>query len=495
MSLEEKYRLTFELSPVGLLLVGPQGHIRLVNDNLAGMFEYAGDELIGQPIECLLPTAQRKGHPLLRLAYLEHPAKRQMGQGRDLQGQTRTGRLISLELGLNPIPFDGDTWTLVTAIDASARIRDEALLRATLNAAASAMVMVRIDGTIASLNRAAVDLFGYDESELLGSSVEILLPQDLRKVHQIYVQGFFESGSVRSMGTGNPLYARKKSGDQFRIEAALTPVDLEDENLVLATIVDLSERLATERALADKQAADAQARRLASMNDDLTRFAYSASHDLKSPLSTMTGILRLCLTDLETGDTEEVKENINKLIDLSESSAEKIESLLNHAQIGYDDIVATNINLGAIAQRLWASIIQGIPSSPQLHVSIEHDADFVSDKNSIEVILENLLSNALRFRATRGDGSWVRIETQQQRDRILISVEDNGLGVPDGSHEAVFDMFKKLDKRSGHGIGLAIVRRQIEELGGTIHCFSNRHEGTTFEMQLPMNRDQNESYK
>lgn len=492
MSLEEKYRLAFELSPVALLLVEPQGKIRLVNDILARLFEYASDELIGQPIECLLPSTHRKSHPSLRKTYLEYPARRQMGQGRDLQGQTRTGRLISLELGLYPIPFDGYTWTLVTVIDASARIRDEALLRATLDAAASAMVMVRSDGTIASLNRAAVDLFGYDESELLGSNVEILLPHDLREVHQIYLQSFFETGSVRSMGTGKPLYARKKSGDQFRIEAALTPVELEDEKLVLATIVDLSERLAAERALAEKQAADAHARHLTSMNDDLTRYAYSASHDLKAPLSTITGVLRLCLSDLEAGDTEEVIQNINKLIGLAETSSEKVEALLRHAQIGYNDVVTTEIDLNGIAQRLWTGITLGNTLPPQLHVSIKHDAAFFSDETAIEMILENLLSNAFRFRAVRGHESWVRITTRQQREWIDVNVEDNGSGVPEGNHEAVFDMFKKLDKRSGHGIGLAIVRRQIEQLGGSIRCVANPYEGTTFEMRLPMNQSKNE---
>ena len=167
--LVERYRQAFALSPVPVLLASPDGRIRLVNDELATMFGYVASDLAGEPVERLLPEEHRAQHPMLRAAYQKLPARRRMGQGRDLEGLTRSGRRIPLELGLSPVEVDGEVWTLVTAVDTSARKRDDALARATLDAAASAMVMVDGTGSIVSVNPAALALFGYDEAELVAS--------------------------------------------------------------------------------------------------------------------------------------------------------------------------------------------------------------------------------------------------------------------------------------------------------------------------------------
>lgn len=153
--------MMFDLSPMALLLASPDGRIRLVNAEFARLFEYGSDDLVVQHVECLLPTELQLQHPKLREAYQKSPAKRSMGEGRDLNGMTSTGRLLPLELGLHPVETEeGGTWTLVTAIDTSMRVRGEAMVRATLDSAASAMVMVSRDGRIVSVNKAALDLFG-----------------------------------------------------------------------------------------------------------------------------------------------------------------------------------------------------------------------------------------------------------------------------------------------------------------------------------------------
>lgn len=288
------------------------------------------------------------------------------------------------------------------------------------------------------------------------------------------------------MGVGAQLYGRRKNGDQIRIEAALTPVELADEKMVLATIVDLSERLATERAVAAKDAAEAQVDRLILMNDELIQFAYSASHDLKAPLTTITGVLRLCLEDLKSGDNDEVEANLSKLVSLAATSAEKVESVLKLARVGHDEAPASEIDLEAMTKRLWGKITLADPSPPCIEVNVELDAAFASVPRVLEFIVENLLSIAYQYRDFDKTENWVRVTARQEREWVSITVSDNGVGIPKCDRDAVFRMFRKLSERSGHGLGLAIVRRRIYHLGGSIKCSGNLGEGTEFEMRLPI---------
>lgn len=480
-----RYRLAFDLSPVPLLLVDSGGVIQLANRELEEMFGYGPEVLIGQPVECLLPQNLRQKHPELRAAFGQFPSKRRMGQGRDLDGETRDGRLLPLELGLQPVTEGDETWALVTAVDTSTRRETEAVARATLEAAASAMIMVDRAGLIVSVNRAGCDLFGYAEDALIGQPVEMLLPPDLRDKHRVYRTSFFEVGTPRAMAGGAQLYGRHKNGTDFRLEAALTPVEIGNRRLVLATIVDLSERLAAERAIAGQQAAEAQASRLARLNDELTRFAYSASHDLKAPLSTITGMLRLCIEDISLGETAEAVANMQKLIELSERSAHKVEGMLRLARIGNEVDEMAIIDLRAIATEAWQAATLHEAAPPTFEIAEDHSGDVLSHPQALETILENLLSNALKFRDPT-KASWVRLSTRQDREWIEIEVADNGVGFPNDRAEEIFGMFRTLSSKPGDGLGLAIVRRFVDILGGKINCFGEDGVGASFTIRLPM---------
>ncbi|MFK7830257.1 MAG: PAS domain S-box protein [Congregibacter sp.] len=487
MTLLEKYRLSFDLSTVAQLLVSPDGDIQLTNRASEEMFEYPAGFLIGQPVECLLPETLRHSHPALRDAYRQLPTKRQMGQGRDLEGVTRTGRRVPLELGLEPVEEDGVRWVLVTAIDTTERQEGQALVRATLEAAASAIIMVSQDGSIISANKAANVLFGYAQEELVGQSIEILVPQDIRQRHSVFRASFFSASDQRSMGAGQSLYGCHKNGTEFRLEAALTPVEVSGRKLVLATIVDLSERLAAERALAGKRAAEAQSERLARLNDALNQFAYSVSHDLKAPMATIQGMLGLCLADLADGNTEELAANLQTLKDLSARSAEKVESVLKLARLGHESTEFEPVDLTQIARRLWREITLHETAPPRFEVNVALSAPFVSSTEAIQIILENLLSNAVKYRDHAKVDNWVQISARQDRGAVEITVADNGIGLANTEAEAIFDMFKRLTNRPGDGLGLAIVKRHVQALGGDVAVLSSLGVSTSFTIHLPQN--------
>lgn len=488
MDVLEDYKLLLRLAPVPMMLVGPGGYIRLANRHMAGVFEYERDALEGQTVESLLPPNLRADHPELRHAFSQSPRSRRMGKGRDLEGYTRSGKLVPLELALEPIQIDGQSWVIVTATDISDRKRQEAIATRTFEAAGSAMIMVDADGHILTVNEATCRQFGYAKEDLVGQSIEMLIPVDKRLTHSRHRNQYFVTGGPREMGQGQPLHGLHKNGHEFQVEAALTPIEIDGQKMVLATIVDLSERLIAERAMAAQRAAESQAEELRQVNESLTRFAYAASHDLKAPFVSITGMLDLCIEDVQNGDTDMATENMQRLVDLSRRNAKKIEGLLRLAKEGSSLDNSEPVDIGKTVNSLWQEISLLDPDRVQLGVSSSGKPIFITDKQAITSILENLLTNAWRYHDDSKEKPWVHVDINGDREWQNIVVSDNGIGIPKGEAKNVFTMFTKLSQRSGDGIGLSIVHRRVRELGGEIDCSSQIGQGTRFNIRLPVPR-------
>lgn len=276
----------------------------MANDGFLALFEYTSEDLIGKNVEILVPEDTRDHHPELRKAFHRVPSKRSMGAGRDLFGVTKYKKIIPLELGIQSVPDGDQQLAMISAIDIKQRKVNEMRVQQAMDAAASAMVMVDQRGTIVFVNRAASVLFGYEERELVGQRVEIIVPEEFRRAHLVYTNGFMSASRSRAMGADRNVYARRNDGTPFPVEITLNPVDSTEGEMVMSTITDLSERVAAAEALAEKNKA------LETLNVELSHFAYSASHDLKAPLSSITGLIALCIEDLNKGDTDELQRNM-----------------------------------------------------------------------------------------------------------------------------------------------------------------------------------------
>lgn len=484
-TLAERYADVFALAPLPLVLVSPDGLIELANDAFEAMFEYERGELTGRAVECLLPPEHRDGHPALRLAYHRAPTKRAMGQGRELQGQTRSGRRIPLELGLNPVQWQGERWALVSAIDITVRKANESLAQTAFEAMESATLLVRDDGQIAHANRQALRLFRYERGELLGASVERLVPADVVDHHQRYRAGFFTEQKSRAMGEGKQLHGRRRDGSEFRLEVALTPIVWQGQAMALATIVDLSERLAAERTQAAREAAEAQARELRRLNDELTQFTWSASHDLKAPFASIQGMADICLEDLHAQDYSALRDDLQRIAGIAQRSAKKVEAVLRLASAGHEPLRRSELDLERLISEVWEALPTAQEDRPALVLDIAHEAPFSCDRDALVVVLQQLLANAVRFR-TDDLRSWVRVSSWQVRESIVIAVLDNGIGIDPGEAQRMFRPFARLDTRSGDGLGLALVQRYVQRLGGIVHASVVEDGVTQFRVQLPM---------
>ncbi len=231
-----------ESVPTAIIMTDAEGTITMVNREVERLFGYDRQELLGRKVEVLIPARFQGGHPDRRHGFVDRPQARRMGAGRDLYGLRKDGAEIPIEIGLNPIQTEKGLFVLSAIVDISERKRSEALFRATVESAPTAMVMVDAQGIIALANNEALRMFGYAQGELIGREMEILVPERFRAGHPGKRSGFFARPEARRMGAGRDLYGIRKDGREFPVEIGLNPVETGDTRFVLSAIVDITER-------------------------------------------------------------------------------------------------------------------------------------------------------------------------------------------------------------------------------------------------------------
>lgn len=480
MNSEEQFKIDLEICPTPLLLVSEDGEIVKSNSQMDTLFGYEPNELHGNKVEVLVPEHLRKAHPGLRQAFLDVPASRKMGTGRDLHAVRKNGEMLPVEVGLEPIEFGDKKMIMVSVIDIRERKNNESMMRSALDSALSAMIQVDAKGKIELVNRQAVNLFGYEKDEMLGRSIEILVPERYRMKHSVYRNSYQSKRETRSMGTGRPLFGLRKDGSEFPIEIGLTPINESLTHSTMATIIDVTSIRYNEKLIQQK---NEQLRRL---NTELLEFAFSTSHDLKAPLTSIMGLMQFCESDLEDGDIDEVRSNLKKIKLLAERLADRVESTLSLAKSDISDGQWEEVDVRDRCMEAWSSLpTDGI----ELETNFDHEEPTFSVATRFDIVLENLLSNAIKFNDSDKPKNWVKVSTWTSEEGFCLSVADNGIGISKDQQEKVFRMFHRIvsDETEGTGLGLPFVKKNILIMGGSIDLQSD--DGVTkFTVTLPQEK-------
>lgn len=475
----------FEAVPAALLVVDDGGRIVLANADVNELFGYEAGELIGQPIEVLVPPEARDGHPELREAYQSLPHRRTMGSGRDLFGISKSGRMIPVEIGLNAVHSREGDYSVASVLDMSANHAERERTRKAIDATGSGMIMVDRAGRVVLTNDAASEMFNVGQDELLGVAIEQLIPKRFHRRHVVYRTSYSAEPSDRKMGAGRDLYGIRPDGTEFPVEIGLTPIDHESERMIMATVLDISERVRFEEEILRKNDD------LSRLNDDLTQFAYSASHDLKAPLTTLEGLLTLISEDIAGGDVKEAAVNADRAKLLSKRLADLIESTLGLAQS--EEYGAAEMEAVAVSD-LIEHTRQSLDGLFEAHdvemrnrVSVECTP--LTQRTRLRQIIENLVSNAVKYSDPDKPERHVEVSANLTSDTILIVVQDNGVGIPEEAAEHVFKRFRRFGSHDveGTGVGLALVKQHVDRMEGQI-TFTSSPEGTRFELTLPLSQ-------
>jgi PAS domain S-box-containing protein len=500
-----QFQLVVEAAPNGMVMVDERGLITMVNAQMERLFGYERAEMVGQPIEMLLPARYRPAHPAQRQEFFRSPLTRAMGHGRDLFARRKDGSEFPVEVGLNPAETPDGRVVLAAVIDITERKRTQydleksaAQLRLVVEAAPNGMVMVNERGQILMVNAQMERLFGYARAEMVGQSIEMLLPERYQAAHPGQRQDFFRSPLTRAMGHGRDLFARRKDGSEFPVEVGLNPAATPDGTVVLAAVIDISQRKRMEADLAKAHAQLSSharnleatvAERTASLQAtiaELEGVSYSLSHDMRAPLRTIQSFSQIVLA--EAGDKLGPMER--DLLDKTISAASRLDRLIQDVLI-YSRVARESIQLTTVdVERLLRQIIHERPDFQPPKAQIEIQLPLLSvcgHEAYLTQCITNLLDNAVKFVAP-GTQPRIRIWSEPRNNQVRLWFEDNGIGIPEEAQQRVFGMFERIHAETiypGTGIGLTIVRKAVERMGGTAGVESEPGRGSRFWLQLP----------
>lgn len=470
---ELTFQAIVEATPNAIILVNKEGIIAYANHQAEELFGYRRIELISKEIEILIPARHHTDHPGMHTSFFNAPEIRKMGSGSELFALRKDGIEFPVEVGLNPLVTMDGTMILVSVIDISERKKAEERFRLVVESAPNAMILVNERGMITLINNQTEILFGYQWNELVGNKLEILIPQRFRGSHPDLRVSFYAAPSVRAMGAGRDLFAVRKDGTEFPVEIGLNPIETEEGMVVLASVIDISERKKHEALNA-----------LELKNKELEQFNYIASHDLQEPLRTVSNYIQILEEDFSEEFSPEVKKYLQTISQATNRMSILVHSLLDFSRLGRNrklvltdcNVVVKNVidDLDNLIKATGAKLIVG--NLPVIN----------SYETELRQLFQNLINNAIKFRK-KDTTPLIRIGVNDKSDYFEFYVSDNGIGIDTKHFERIFQIFQRLNPErefEGYGIGLAYCKKIAEMHGGTIEIESTLGKGSTFKFLI-----------
>jgi PAS domain S-box-containing protein len=479
------YQQMVDASPHAMIVVDPKGCITLANAQTETLFEHPRDELVGQLVEILIPARLRPAFRAMLDPLLARPAASLHGADGSVLGVTRSGVEMPVEIRFSPIETRRGLCVLASITDISERRRQEALLeihRLMVEAAPYAMILVDPAGRIDLVNASAERQFGYQRRELIGKGVEILVPNELRAGHQRLREAFQARPAERPMGVSQDLVACTKDGRRVPVEIGLSPIKTHLGEMVVAAILDVTERRRAEADLRNARAEAEAATRAKAV------FLATMSHEIRTPMNAIIGMTSILLESGLTADqlewTNTIRSSgehlltvINDILDFSKIEAGKIELDLQPCSVR--DCVESAIDLVLVSAN-QREVEIGYLIDPDVPIGI------LGDVAHLRQVLVNLLSNAVKFTPA---GGYVSVEVESRPlgslHELWFAVRDSGIGLSPDQQGKLFRPFSQVDPSTtrvygGTGLGLSICKRLCELMGGRIWVESRAGEGATF---------------
>jgi PAS domain S-box-containing protein len=503
-----RFRQVFDAYPDAILQVNGHGRIQMANPQAGAVFGCRPQELLGKPVEELVPERFRSHHAADRERYQTQPVTRPMGSGLDLWARRADGSEVPVDITLSPMETKDGLQTVCVIRDISERRRAAEALRqkAELIELAHDAILVRDPaGHIMQWNAGAQETYGWAAADALGKDAHTFL----QAVFPISFEDLEEALHRDGRWDGELLHTRR---DGARITVESRQALLRDFTGRVAAILEINRDI-TPRKQAQQavNALNAQLQRsaseLAATNKELevrnreieranrlkSEFLASMSHELRTPLNAIIGFSDL-LSEQKSGALSAKQQRfvghiqqgarhllalINDILDLSKVEAGRLE--LNRENLPVAGVLAevlTSIRPAAIAKNI------------QVQSSIGPGVTAYADRVRFKQILYNLLSNAVKFTP---EGGRVWVEGTERRGRLTLSVSDTGLGIPREEQSAIFDAFRQVGAttrgiKEGTGLGLAITKRLVEEHGGHIWVESEPGQGARLSFTVPAGR-------
>jgi protein-histidine pros-kinase len=474
----------FDALAEGVLVVDHRARIVALNRSAELLLGYRGAELIGLDVRASPWVLEEESGR--RLEVDEWPINETLDRGQPQGGLAVTvrpdGTRRIIVVVAMPLPRpNGRHWTVVSLADVTRERRAELALassegrfRQLVEQAPDAVIVVDAAGRIASCNQRTTEVFGYAPEELVGASVDLLVPERSRAAHQQRRDDFVLSPSSRPMGAGAELSGRRKNGDEFPIEVSLGAIDTTDGTQVVAIARDVTERRrAQEMLLADRAKSE---------------FLSRMSHELRTPLNSILGFAQLLDLGGPRDDQREALDQIQRaghhLLDLLNDLLEFERVRAGHVSYSIEPVNVAEVIVAALdlseplARECDVALPEPQPDGPWTGWAL-------CDQLRLRQVLLNLLSNATKYNRA---GGRVHVTTVESGGEIGIAIRDTGRGIPEELRPRLFAPFERLagdPTVDGAGVGLALSRMLVEGMGGRIVVDSVPDVGSTFTVLLP----------
>lgn len=381
-------------------------------------------------------------------------------------------------------PIRTDTGKILGVVgvlrDAGAERREELRFKRIVESAPDALVIVKPDGTIWSVNDRVTQLYGYGQNDLVGSPIEKLLPERFRAGHVAHRARFHASPTTRPMGQGGlRLIGLRKNGEEFPAAISLAPIELFDEVYAIAAIRDISEQIAAAEELRRAKEQSEAA------NRELEAFSYSVAHDLRAPLRSIDGFSHALEEDYAASLDDTGKEYLTLVRESAKRMADLIDDLLALSRVARTELHREKVDLAELARGVSGDLRRRDPARAVEFV-IADALPVDADARLVGIALENLLGNAWKFSA-KAASPRIEVGVTERDGAPAFFVRDNGAGFDMANAKRLFTPFQRLhsDKDyEGTGIGLATVQRIIARHHGRIWADAKPGEGATFYFTL-----------
>jgi two-component system sensor histidine kinase/response regulator len=488
-TVRELFQSVVEAAPNGLLMVDENGIIIMANSQIEGLFYYATKDLLGQPIELLIPERFRTQHLAQRQAFYKAPKAGPMGGGREFLALRKDGSEFPVDIRLSPVKTATGTHILASILDISERKsmeeeiwRSKERFRSMIeNVRDHAIIMLDTEGHVLTWNKGAEKLRGYGADEIIGKNYSCFYPvedRESRKPEQLLHKALAE-GQCEDEG-----WRLRRDGSSFWATCVIATVrDSKGAPIGFSHVAhDLTRHRHVEEELRKaKEEADAA-------NKAKSAFLANISHEIRTP---MTGVLGM--TGL-LADTE-LSPNQREYCELIRRSGESLLTVINEV-LDFSKIESGKLQLELIDFELRSAVEEVVnlfakeaaDKGVELINFIRSDVPMklCGDPGRLRQILANLISNALKF--TEEGEVVVRVTVLKETAtaaNLRFSVTDTGIGIPQEKLDNLFYPFSQIDasitrKYGGTGLGLAICRKLVELLGGQIGVYSSEGRGSTF---------------
>jgi PAS domain S-box-containing protein len=393
--------------------------------------------------------------------------------------------------------------------------------------ATEGILLTERSGKIILVNPAAERMFGYEGHELVGEKIETLIPMRYRDKHVGLREGFYQKPSNRTMGSGRDLFAIRKDGTEFPVEVSLSHYQQRSETFVIGFIVDITARKEVEKnLLQQKQELEKISNDIRKLNAALegkveertqilkealqkleqsqeelsealdkerqlneikSRFVSMASHEFRTPLSTILSSASLVSKYPSTDEFDKREKHINRIKDSVSHMNELLEDFLSLGKLeeGKVSITVSSFPIREFTEDVVDEMKAHLKKGQEIICKSSGDEAFTTDKRMLKNIFLNLLSNAIKFSE---ENKSIFLSTENDKGKLVVTVKDQGIGIPEDDQPHLFSTFfraKNVTTIQGTGLGLPIIKRYTNLLGGDIDVKSKLGEGSIFVVILP----------